>query len=352
MAGQSTIWDPSLGDLPIANIKGAPPPVPPIIDFTGEWTAQLMFSVVPPNGILIMRSSPNDAISQLYPGCWTEAFSGGDLGTLTSINFSNLVGIRGFTPDTFSALKSLSVPSLEVVFGNFSPANMDSLVALSAPVLSVINGQFNPHGMASLTTLSIPSLAYVSGLFTPSNMASLTALSAPSLISCGDFSPNNLPSLTSLSIPFLSKCFTFAMGGAALETINAPVLKTIMNGIQVGANYIESMPALTTMTFPQLVTLINGITMASGNQTDALTTFTIGASLKTVTGDVIIESCALNQSSVDGLLERLASLNGSSGTTVYQNQTVTITGTSSAPSSAGAAAVVTLQGRGCTVTTN
>jgi hypothetical protein len=63
-------------------------------------------------------------------------------------------------------------------------------------------------------------------------------------------------------------------------------------------------------------------------------------------------SCALNQTSVDNILVQLAKLDGTNGTTLLSNRTITITGTSSAPSATGNAAKATLVARGCTVTTN
>jgi len=67
---------------------------------------------------------------------------------------------------------------------------------------------------------------------------------------------------------------------------------------------------------------------------------------------VALTGVAFDQTSVDNLLVALAALDGTNGTILYENHTVTITGTSSAPSATGLAAKTTLQNRGCTVTTN
>ena len=56
--------------------------------------------------------------------------------------------------------------------------------------------------------------------------------------------------------------------------------------------------------------------------------------------------------SVDDLLVRLAALDGTGLTTAYSSKTVTIRGTSAAPSATGLAAKATLAARGCTVTHN
>lgn len=62
---------------------------------------------------------------------------------------------------------------------------------------------------------------------------------------------------------------------------------------------------------------------------------------------------ALSQASVDNVLVRLAALDGTGGTTSYDNKTVDLSGgTDAAPSATGLAAKATLEGRGCTVTVN
>jgi hypothetical protein len=56
---------------------------------------------------------------------------------------------------------------------------------------------------------------------------------------------------------------------------------------------------------------------------------------------------------VDGLLVNLAVLDGTAGTTVYENHAIDLSGgASSAPSATGLKAKATLTARGCTVTTN
>ena len=60
----------------------------------------------------------------------------------------------------------------------------------------------------------------------------------------------------------------------------------------------------------------------------------------------------LNQTTVDHILTKLASLDGGIGTEIYQNQTVNLGGGNSAPSSIGLNAKSILISRGCSVTTN
>lgn len=185
--------------------------------------------------------------------------------------------------------------SASVMFGSFTPT-MPALTSLNFNFLTLIFGDFAPS-MDALTSLNLSSLILVAGTFQPS-MAALPSLSLPALTDIG-FTQITMTVLTSLSLPALKN-----IAGAAI--FNTP----------------------------------------------ALTTLTINSGLLSVSGNVIFNACALNQASVDGLLVRLAALNGTGGTTSYDGHTVTIGGTSATPSATGLAAKATLEGRGNTVTVN
>jgi hypothetical protein len=229
---------------------------------------------------------------------------------ITTLTFNDLKGVGGtFAPTTMAALTTLSLPVLANVGGTFAPATMAALTTLSLPVLTNVGGSFNPAAMAALTTLSLPALTNVGGTFAPGTMAALTTLSLPALTNVGGtFAPGTMAALTAISF-------------GAIERIG------------------------TTITTGNVFSLVTA--------TGAITTLTIPNTLKQIGnggGNVVLTSCALNQTSVDNLLIRLAALNGTNGTTAFSNRTVTITGTSSAPSATGLAAKATLVARGCTVT--
>ena len=277
---------------------------------------------------------------------------------LTGIDFTELEFVGGnFSPYNMAALTSLSLPALTTVGGTFGPYSMAALTNLSIPVLTAVGGNFGPYTMAALTSLSLPALTTVGGSFGPNNMAALTSLSIPVLTTAGgNFGPYTMAALTTLSAPALT-----TVGGtfnpstmAALTTLSLPALTT------VGGNFnINNMAALATLSLPAIERI--GASVVSGNAIQissgmgALATFTLPATLKQVggtAGNVTITSAALNQASVDSILIRLAALNGTGGTVAFSNRTVTITGTSATPSSAGLAAKATLVARGCTVTHN
>ena len=306
-------------------------------------------------------------------------------GGLVTLTQNNLVGVSGnyspssmaslttlsnpllsyvgaaYQPNTMASLTTLSTPLLAYVGGTYGPNTMDSITTLSTPLLTFVGGTYGPNFMASLTILSAPLLAYAFS-YQPNNMASLTTLSAPLLAYVGfNYGPNTMASLTTLSAPLL----TFVGGEfqprilASLTTINFPALTSI--GVDLartffgnGRIFLQSMAALTSVTLPaiEVIGALSSISVSIISGTAALSTFTLGSTLRRVEGNVIITSCALDQASVDGLLVRLAALDGTGVTTAYSTKTVTITGTSAAPSATGLAAKATLVARGCTVTHN
>lgn len=254
---------------------------------------------------------------------------------LTGLDFPNLEFIGGnFAPASLGALTSLSLPALTTVGGIFNPAYMPALTSLSLPALTAVGVNFVPSNMTALTSLSLPALTTIGGTFTPGTMAALTNLSLPALTTVGsNFSPNGMATLTNLSLP-------------ALTTVE-------------GTFNPNNMTALTSLSLPAIERI--GTSLASGDVINisaavgTLTSFILPATLKQVGGtggNVTITSAALNQTSVDSILVRLAALDGTNGTTAFNNRTVTITGTSAAPSATGLAAKATLVARACTVTHN
>ena len=252
---------------------------------------------------------------------------------LTSIEFSDLQGISFIaTFSGCSAMTSMSFPALTTA-ASFSPSTFNALASLSLPVLANVWGSFAPASLPALTTMSLPALVTIAGSFQPNTLAALTSLSLPSLTSIG----------TNLN-PLVVN---------ALTTMSFPALKNIGGVIN-----LNTMTSLTTMSLPAIENIAPALT--TGNaivtaSTAALSNFSFGSGLKRVggtAGNVSFTSCALNQASVDGILVRLAALDGTNGTTAFSNRTVTITGTSAAPSATGLTAKATLVARGCTVTHN
>lgn len=267
------------------------------------------------------------------------------LPSLVSLDLDNLIAVSsGFGP-SFSALTGFSFPSLQTVGGSFSPADNSgsTLLTLSVPVLTMVGSDFNPS-FPALTAVNVVSLTTVGGNFSPV-FSVLSSISLPSLsLVSRDFSPD-LSAMVSVSLPSL-----VGVGGllpllTSATSFLVPALARIgTDGLSINSG------VLPTFSLPVIVTILGTVNITSA---PVLANFSMGATLKNIGGDFFLVGAALTQASVDGILVQLAGLNGTGGTTSYDNHTVDLSGgTSSTPSATGAAAVVVLQGRGNTVTTN
>lgn len=153
----------------------------------------------------------------------------------------------------------------------------------------------------------------------------------------------NMDSLTTMSLPaFRSGEMSFVVN--ALTSLSLPAYEDDGgNGIDITAN------SLTTMSLPAIVSNGFGITLTMAS----LQNFSFGSTLKSLAGNLTIAGAALTQASVNGILVSLAALDGTGGTTLFENLTVDLSGgTSATPSGAGLTAKTALEGRGCTITVN
>jgi len=172
----------------------------------------------------------------------------------------------------------------------------------------------------AFAALDLPNFVY--GGFYLDTLPNFTNLNVPKLENLDYFYLYSCPNFTSLSLPSVRYLYGIGFGDMTnLEEILLPSIEILSS-----------------------IDFTNGL--------NNLARIEIGSNLKEVAYNFVITSCALDQSSVDNILVRLAALDGTNGTTLYQNKTVTITGTSAAPSSTGIAAKAILAGRGCVVTTN
>jgi hypothetical protein len=369
IAGKSTIQQSYNANIQAVSIEytgAAPPPYGAMV--TPTFGTQLPSGLTIQTGVAVETLSYNNGLSTTLTfsnlTVIRSAVSVTNWPSLTSLSFPSLNSIvNAFSPGTMPLLTTLSSPLLSYIGNNYQPSIMAALTTLSTPALAYIVGSYSPATMASLTTLSIPALSYVGSSFSPNTMGALTTLSAPALaIVAGGFSPATMGLLTTLSIPALS--FVGAnfnpSAMASLTTISAPALISV--GADLGRTVFNvgqitlpgGMTALTSLTFPaiEVIGAASSISINIVSGSAALSTFTLGSTLRRVEGNVIMTSCALTQASVDSILVRLAALDGTGLTTAYSSKTVTLTGTSATPSATGLAAKSTLVARGCTVTNN
>lgn len=275
----------------------------------------------------------------------------GDAVTLDLPNLGLISSTYSFQP-VLPDLTSWSMAALVAVFGSFEPvANALTAVDLSALAQVGTNdnsGTLQPQ-FNSLTTLDLSALVIVGGVNAGGDFggqfAALTTVDLSALVTVGgDFDPY-MPALAALALPSAVFIHAFEPSVDSVTTIDLPALTTI------GYTIEPASAGLTTLGLPALLTVGGGGVQLSS--CPALADFTIYSGLLSVGGDFIASGIALTQASVDGILEALAALDGTGGTTSYDGHTVDLSGgTSATPGVGGAAGVVTLTGRGNTVNTN
>jgi hypothetical protein len=154
-------------------------------------------------------------------------------------------------------------------------------------------------------------------------------------------------SVTGLKTVYVASYTLPSAGNIALDDTDDTSLNFIAS--RYGSVSITSCAVLTSISFPTL----DRATSFFLNDNTSLTTVSLPSGLLRVDGNFIAANCALSQASVNAILVRLAALDGTAGTTSYDNKTIDMTlGTSAAPSAPGLAAKTTLEGRGCTVNVN
>lgn len=204
---------------------------------------------------------------------------------------------------------SFSLSDIEGAYGSVMVSLPSSITTISAPNLVYLGSSSfgaSPTTYASLTSISLPKLRIASTLFGNNTMNALTSLDLSSLIS-GSFSPTSINGLISLSLPSVKILNSFSITSAtSLTSISTPSL------VSVAQLSLGTLSACTTWTLPTLGTW------------------------KVLAASFTITSCAFNQTTVDNILAALAYMDGTNNTLAYSTgRTVTITGTSSAPSNAG-----------------
>lgn len=347
--------------------------------------------IIPPRLLIANVSSANLEI-------WVEQVVINSTG-LTALVLPDVEGMTGGSTGgllglTGTPVVSLSMPALKAYMSTFTITTCTSLTSASFPNLAMCLGQINIQTCAVLTTLNLALLAYVSGGIQLSALAAITTISLPELVFTGgmvQFGSN--AALTSVSLPKLQVANSLNYDTIAVTTVSLPLLTTTFDsnyGLTVnncanvttisaatlalsGAIYLAGCAVLTTVTLtlltktlgtftvgtntlltsivvPALVTI--GTTLQVFNN-PALVNFALPTTLKAIGGNIAISGNALNQTSIDNILVRLAALDGTAGTTAYNTKTIALTGgTNATPSSTGLTAKATLVARGCTVTHN
>ena len=226
-----------------------------------------------------------------------------------------------------SGATSFLFPDVEGSYSFFMQSVPTSITSFSAPNLLYVGGAIlgsSPAILSSLTSVSLPKLAYASTMFANATLSGLTSLDLSSLISVGQFNPSSMNGISSLSFPQLKITSLLAIVSSSCTSISLPSIISV-SGLSISAS------SCTTLTLPTLGTW------------------------KICVPSLAITSCAFNQASVDSLLSAIAYMDGTNSTLLYgTGKTLTITGTSSAPTNLGSTTTAgsNFVGAGTTCTVN
>lgn len=243
---------------------------------------------------------------------------------------TNAVVMDSFNPSSQifdSSYTSASFPTVEALFTSFgSPGTLQignsNITSLNFPILKVIGGLNINVGVASI---NLPQLVYMD------NTLNLTALVTG----------------TPVSFPALE---TINSGGIYLQSfqtdsVSFPALKYVGGAINLApASGFNTQ----TLNLSSLEYVNGAITIQMSNVTSLDL-----SSLKYVQGgQTMTFQTALDQTSVDNVLEAFAALDGTNGTTLWNYGNLQINFANAAPGAAGLAAIATLQARGVNVSYN
>lgn len=238
-----------------------------------------------------------------------------------SITFNNIDGITSASNRSYTNVQKLFFPTLKYIMSTFTTTITNGYFnEFQFPVLKGIFGNFTIPLSTTLTSINFPLLEVAT--FTNAN-TSLQSILLPEILQLS-LVDNIANPIVQYSFPKVRYITNFILGASksSLTTINLPSIEVVQS----------------TMTFPTSSTL--------------LSTINLGTSLKAFNSNFVTTSNSLTQTSVDNILIQLSLLDGTNGTIIYQNRTITLTGSASTPSSAGLSAKAILVSRGCTITHN
>lgn len=257
--------------------------------------------------------------------------------------------------------------SFEIEYGTYSTVEP----TLNFPMLTSVGGQMKISLGSTVTQMvTFPELNNVSMIQMFGHVKG--GYSCPKLVTVGElngfiaqertFETFNFPLLTTVTVRLGLADVTLPLTQSfpsmitmhkmnllrikVMKTLDFPLLQELHSGNECS---LSSCPSIETLNFPNIVK-ISAIGIVNN---PSLKTITLGNNLRNVLGNVQMHNNALLQSTVDHILERLASLDGTNGTTLFQNRTVSLQGgTNATPSATGLLSRDILIARNCTVTVN
>ena len=280
-----------------------------------------------------------------------------DMGEIAVIDeWFNFAGFSN-TLTTFSANSLVDVGANFEIYGN----NFDNGPAMSFPVLDRIGGtiriDWNWNYMLNTPAPTFPALTHVEGDISiySNKYTSWTDFSSLQRVNNYEFhdNTNNDSALyDGPGMPVVTDVFgnlSYFQNDGMQSISEFANLITINGNLNMYNNgELESFPSFPVLTYVSLIYSANCPSMTTCDGTGGFL-----PAIKWVNGNVNFNGCALNQTSIDSILVKLASLDGTNGTTTFSSRTVDLSGGSNAiPSQTGLDAKSVLEGRGCNVNVN
>lgn len=325
------------GDTGERGPAGEPAPIPEteniIITHTGDWVGEDM----------IVTKSPMVRERFLYPSNTTLTFSDGPWVANLEISQplinsfdANIVGVDGLLSIKMSEGISLNLNDLEYCAALYCQLPLAS--TLNFPKLRYVTSSININQYNG-STIDFPELEYAKDAslvvtFSPN----LTTINLPKLKTIKEIDNGGLPNITSINAPNLTSYTNFIIRNLITPTFSLGSVKTV-GYLLMDSNETE------TFDFRN-VTNIHNISIT---QNSNLTTINFDG-LKEVKDTIEIkDNPVLTDEFIEYMLELLANLDGTNGTTVYQNKIVTIDNPESVTSTMQTNIDI-LTNRGCTIT--
>lgn len=292
-------------------------------------------------GNLILRNYENTT------GISLPFFTGASISSLSAIQIQNM-----------PVLQSLSLPRLKNVYSLSIGSGLFSNIDLSA--LENSNAGFVIYNTTGLNLISLPLLTGISSVFTLSNNSQVQYFNFPTLTEVkASFltNPSAHPVLTGMNFSKLKWIGgNYSFTGSQITEISFPSLTGIS-----GLFNPRAISGCTGVYLTGMIGYGSGIIIPSGttisDNMSGVRSLSLGTSgtLKYISGSRIeISGLNLDQTSVNGVLSLLVSLDGTNGTQTWgAGRTLLMHGgNNAAPAGQGITDKTTLQGRGATVLTN
>jgi hypothetical protein len=269
---------------------------------------------------------------------------------ITDVNLHDIAVVGDdFYLESLPALETFSANNLTYVGYNFDIYSMDKIdTQFNFPNLKTIQNAFDyTYNNVLENTPQFPALETVGTLNIYENSATQNTMTFDSLRFfeyAGIY--NNVGMLAGPEFPALTSFYYFGMynNDSMIDPPTFPDLETAGGFDFYGNLLVSTAPATPSLVTTSNISWYDNPAMANGVNFTAL---------KEVNGTVDFSGNALDETSVNYILTTLAGLDGTNGTTSYNSKIVNVSGgTNAIPGTSGAAAIVTLEARGCTVTRN